>query len=166
MSLFESFKIWCQETNRSGGVVLSSSLREFFDWHEKKQKDLISQDSTLLLLVYRSGFNDELEGKTKKQFKKPILNRAYNLGCMDAIVGDDVRSVDYQSDEEILKTIRQQQVHDIRTFSAEDMEAAFQAGFNSGCDVTLSIEHNGNHNSIQNFPSFKDWILIYDSIKK
>lgn len=106
MSLFEGFKIWCKETNRSGGVVLSASLREFFDWYEKRQNDLVSQDNNLLLLVYRNGFNDELEGNAKKQFKDPILNRAYNVGCMDAIVGDDVRSVDYQSDEEILKTIK------------------------------------------------------------
>ena len=113
MNLIEGFKIWCKQTNRSGGVILSSSLREFFDWYEKKQnvaKQNVSQDSTLLLLVYRNGFHDELEGKTKKQFKEPILNRAYNIGCMDAIVGDDVRSVDYQRDEEILKKIKKDDV--------------------------------------------------------
>lgn len=28
----ELFKIWCKETKRSGGVLLGSSIREFFQW--------------------------------------------------------------------------------------------------------------------------------------
>lgn len=56
----------------------------------------------LLLKVYMQGFKDELKGK---DFHSQLL-RAYNLGRTDAIIGDDVRSVDYQSNEEILKRIK------------------------------------------------------------
>lgn len=30
----ELFKQWLKETNRSGGVLLGSSVREFFNWLE------------------------------------------------------------------------------------------------------------------------------------
>lgn len=56
----------------------------------------------LLLKVYMQGFKDELKGK---DIHLQLL-RAYELGRTDAIIGDDVRSVDYQSNEEILKRIK------------------------------------------------------------
>ena len=51
------------------------------------------------------GFSDELEGKTR-EFKDQMLMRAYELGKVDAFVGDDVMSVNYQSDEHLLKRIK------------------------------------------------------------
>lgn len=61
----------------------------------------------ILLETYMLGFSDELEGKTR-EFEDSILMRAYELGRVDAFVGDDVRSVDYQSDEHLLKRIYQE----------------------------------------------------------
>lgn len=46
-----------------------------------------------------------------------------------------------------------------RTFSFAEMEAAFQAGINRGCDLTLMIEYNGNHSAINGYPSFNDWMM-------
>lgn len=61
----------------------------------------------ILLETYMLGFSDELEGETR-EFEDSILIRAYELGRVDAFVGDDVRSVDYQSDEHLLKRIYQE----------------------------------------------------------
>ena len=58
----------------------------------------------ILLETYMLGFSDELEGETR-EFEDSMLMRAYELGRIDAFVGDDVRSVDYQSDEHLLKRI-------------------------------------------------------------
>ena len=58
----------------------------------------------ILLETYMLGFSDELEGETR-EFEDSILMRVYELGRIDAFVGDDVRSVDYQSDEHLLKRI-------------------------------------------------------------
>lgn len=61
-------------------------------------------DDKILLETYMLGFSDELEGETR-EFEDSLMNRAYELGRVDAFVGDDVRSVDYQSDEHLLKRI-------------------------------------------------------------
>jgi hypothetical protein len=53
------------------------------------------------------GFSDELEGETR-EFEDSMLMRAYELGRIDAFVGEDVRSIDYQSDEHLLKRIYQE----------------------------------------------------------
>lgn len=60
-----------------------------------------------LLKCYLKGFDDELDGKTSMEFNSEIENFAYAIGASDAIVGDDVSSVDLQSDEEILGRIKQ-----------------------------------------------------------
>ena len=57
---------------------------------------------TVLLEVYKLGFDDELNNVSRKS----LLIAAYERGKLDALVGDDVRSVDYQSDEEILKGLK------------------------------------------------------------
>ena len=59
----------------------------------------------ILLETYMLGFSDELEGETR-EFEDSILMRAYELGRVDAFVGDDVMSVNYQSDEHLLKRIK------------------------------------------------------------
>lgn len=58
-----------------------------------------------LLEVYELGFDNELKGIENDQVYEGLEARAYSLGKIDAIVGDDVRSVDYQSDETILHQI-------------------------------------------------------------
>jgi hypothetical protein len=62
----------------------------------------------MLLSAYMLGFDNELWG-TKIDplpFKHPLLVKAFNLGAGDALIGDDVRSVDYQSDETLLNRIK------------------------------------------------------------
>jgi len=62
-----------------------------------------------LLEVYMNGFTDELDGKEDIKFyldDHPLKSPAYKLGKLHAAVGDDCRSVDYLSKEEIIKMIR------------------------------------------------------------
>jgi hypothetical protein len=70
----------------------------------------MNEQDKVLLETYMWGFNDELDGRVKMWNPNPLLLRAYNLGRQDAIVGDDVRSMDYQTNEEILNKIRNQNV--------------------------------------------------------
>jgi hypothetical protein len=59
-----------------------------------------------LLGCYMHGFMDELDNNLNYDFDSPIKNRAYNIGKSHALIGDDVRSVDYLSNDEIIKQIR------------------------------------------------------------
>jgi hypothetical protein len=59
-----------------------------------------------LLGVYMFGFNDELNNSHDRGFESLLEKRAYNLGRLDALVGDDVSSVDYKSNSEIVNKIR------------------------------------------------------------
>ena len=61
-----------------------------------------------LLEVYMWGFNDELDGRKKMWNPNTLLLKAYNLGREHAIIGDDCRSVDYLSNEQILTLIHNQ----------------------------------------------------------
>ena len=54
--------------------------------------------------LYMEGFNDELNDEISQEKMKI---KAYSLGSLHAIIGDDVRSVDNLSDEDILKLIKQ-----------------------------------------------------------
>lgn len=65
----------------------------------------MSEMDKILLDIYREGFNDELNGKKERNYKGHHEMRAYNLGRIDAIVGDDCRSVDYQTEEQVLEKI-------------------------------------------------------------
>ena len=58
-----------------------------------------------LLEHYMWGFTDELDSKPSPVFDDPLLSNAYKLGRNHAIIGDDVRSVDYLSNQEILRMI-------------------------------------------------------------
>jgi len=69
---------------------------------------IMNEEDKILLETYMWGFNDELDGRTEMWNPNPLLLRAYKLGRLDDIVGDDVRSADYQSNEEILNRIRTQ----------------------------------------------------------
>lgn len=59
-----------------------------------------------ILDYYLWGFVDGLEGIESSEFNDPIANKAYRLGHSHAIIGDDVRSVDYLSNKEILNMIK------------------------------------------------------------
>lgn len=62
-----------------------------------------------LLEIYMQGFNDELDRKEDIKFyitDSPYKSSAYKLGKWHATIGDDIRSVDYLSNEEILKMIK------------------------------------------------------------
>ena len=59
-----------------------------------------------LLLTYQQGFNDELRGETVIRNHTGLKLTAYQIGRKDAWAGDDVSSVDLQSEEEILKKIK------------------------------------------------------------
>ena len=59
-----------------------------------------------LLGCYMHGFMDELDNNLDYEFDLPIKNRAYNIGKSHALIGDDVRSVDYLTNDEIIKQIR------------------------------------------------------------
>ena len=65
----------------------------------------MNEQDKIILETYMWGFNDELDDRTRIWNPTPLLLRAYNLGKLDAIVGDDISSVDLQTNEEILKRI-------------------------------------------------------------
>lgn len=65
----------------------------------------MSTDKKLLEWYYK-GFKDELWGSTTTESNEPIENVAYRLGAAHAIIGDDIRDVDYLSKKEILKLIK------------------------------------------------------------
>ena len=59
-----------------------------------------------LLEFYMKGFSDELSGGTSDAPDNELALKAYNIGSWDAYIGDAVRSIDYQTNEEILKRIK------------------------------------------------------------
>lgn len=62
-----------------------------------------------LLEVYMNGFTNELDSKEHISFylgDHPLKSKAYYAGRMDAFYGDDNPNLDYSSDEEIIKMIR------------------------------------------------------------
>lgn len=87
MKIIELYKMWCKETNRSGGILLGSSIREFFTWLEnhyilikkkmktskefnEKYKDFLEEG------YYGLSFDNEefitwLDGKFQEFIKKP-----------------------------------------------------------------------------------------------
>jgi hypothetical protein len=64
------------------------------------------EDDKTILETYMCGFNNELDVKERISDLSPLLLKAYNLGALHAVVGDDVRSVDYLSDVKILDMIK------------------------------------------------------------
>ena len=58
-----------------------------------------------ILDVYMRGWIDGLDGKTTYQ-SDPILIKAYNIGKIDALVGDECESIDNKTNSEILNQIK------------------------------------------------------------
>lgn len=95
-----------------GRVFMSNSTTskkytedELFDKYADHQLDRIGD--IMLLTTYMKGFNDELNETPSNYHTDSLISRAYNLGRQDAIVGDDVSSIDLQGNEEILRRIKQ-----------------------------------------------------------
>jgi hypothetical protein len=59
-----------------------------------------------LLKQYMKGFNDELRGTSSIESDNELENKAYRIGALDAIVGDDLSSVDLKTNEEVIRQIR------------------------------------------------------------
>jgi hypothetical protein len=59
-----------------------------------------------LMEMYLQGFNDELNNVKKTKHDVKLKQTAYNLGRLDAIVGDDVSSSDRQTNKQILDRIK------------------------------------------------------------
>ena len=59
-----------------------------------------------LMEIYWAGWNDS--GNNNPRFREfsGIEHTAYQLGWCDYIIGDDCRSVDYQTEEQILNQIK------------------------------------------------------------
>ena len=58
-----------------------------------------------LLEIYYCGFNDELWNRTRFVFDDNLSQKAYNLGRIDCICGDDIPSLDYRSEDVIINDI-------------------------------------------------------------
>lgn len=59
-----------------------------------------------LLKIYMRGFTDELKGDISNVPKNNLALRAYIIGSADALIGDELSSIDLQTNQEILKRIR------------------------------------------------------------
>ena len=59
-----------------------------------------------LLEVYMKGFVDSLYNTHPQPFETSLEQKAYQLGRIDALIGDEIEEHDYQTNEEILSQIR------------------------------------------------------------
>jgi hypothetical protein len=66
--------------------------------------DIITDNQ--LLEIYLKGFSNELDNKSYNENYKGIESIAYEYGKLDAITGDDIMSLNYQNDTEILNKIK------------------------------------------------------------
>ena len=60
----------------------------------------------IIMKWYTKGFNDELKGTSTIMGCSRLLEEAYNLGAVDAIVGDDLSNSDAQTEKEIINRIK------------------------------------------------------------
>jgi hypothetical protein len=58
-----------------------------------------------LIRIYMLGVKDELYGEEHRIYQTNLQNSAYLLGRADGMVGEDVSTIDLQTDEQILKRI-------------------------------------------------------------
>lgn len=60
----------------------------------------------ILIEFYLKGFDDEINGDIElENFDDELLNRAYNLGRINAIMGDNISNIENYR-EEIIKDIK------------------------------------------------------------
>lgn len=62
MTTYALFKQFCKETNRSGGVLLGPSIKEFCDWLDKKEAFITS-------LNVKQYTKEEVEETRRKAYK-------------------------------------------------------------------------------------------------
>ena len=93
-------------------VNVSENRLNFGDGKNIKQSIKKEEDNSFgdrfLLVYYKKGFENELDGINTEleKFGNELEEKSYKLGVLHASVGDGVRTVDYLSDEEILKEIK------------------------------------------------------------
>jgi hypothetical protein len=63
ITLQESFDKWCKQTKRNGNVLVGSSIREFFAWHEAKR--YLPENNTGLQALTKN----EIEAGRNKTYK-------------------------------------------------------------------------------------------------
>lgn len=94
--------------DRSGGERDRSDYEDLVDYYLDKSETYYFKDNTdeELLESYMWGFDDELGGVFRVWEPSKQMLRVYELGRTDAIIGDDIPSHDLQTNEQILKRIR------------------------------------------------------------
>lgn len=107
--ILEEATITCEDF----GETTDKILRLFGVIGESEKTDTMTKDmknkaeEKALLSAYEWGFSDELDdGRLKTLDRIGQLSRAYTLGRADAEAGDDVSSIDNQTNEEILNKIK------------------------------------------------------------
>lgn len=58
-----------------------------------------------ILHIYKTGFADELSNKAPTSFAAKIYQRAYEIGRIDALMGDELANANDKSDDAILQQI-------------------------------------------------------------
>lgn len=71
-------------------------------------------DNKELLDIYLKGFNDELDSNIYYVKENELISKIYNLGRDHALIGDDIRSVDYLNNEQISNMIYKILLKDIK----------------------------------------------------
>lgn len=60
-----------------------------------------------IIKLYFEGWYEEVDGvKPRDWFKNDLSKRAYMMGRLDYVIGDDVSSNNLQTEEEIVKRIK------------------------------------------------------------
>lgn len=104
-----------------------------------------------ILKWYTKGWDDEMRGSTSV-VPAGIAQIAYGAGALDAIVGDDVRSVDYQTEEEILENIkRKQRENQQEEITLSDRKSA-TANLKDFCVFSM-----GDRESLDHFIEVTEW---------
>lgn len=67
-----------------------------------------NEEDQLILKWYYYGYHDELNRKTRSEPDVEIHKKAYSLGVCHAIIGDDMPSIDYLLDDEVIDMIKKQ----------------------------------------------------------
>lgn len=60
-----------------------------------------------LLTWYFKGFNDELKGRSRHLNCDDLEKKAYSIGAFHAKLGDNMPSIDYMTDKEVLDLIKE-----------------------------------------------------------
>lgn len=73
----------------------------------------MTQEDREILTWYFYGYNDELNNKSRLMDCDSIRYKAYIIGKRHAFIGDDMPSIDYMTDAETLKIIKDEYQQDI-----------------------------------------------------